>query len=166
MPDAKVIYYWDACVLLSYIEGDADRLPIIEAILADCDAGTAGIATSVLSIAEVAFGKAEKDHKALQPEIESKIDQLWQPPSPVILAEVSELVVRDARSLMRTVLEREYSLKCRDAIHLATAGRFGINEFHTYDKGLFKYADMMKFPINAPTTGRLAFPAQPKSEGG
>jgi len=30
-------YYWDACVFLSYIEGRSDRIPVIEALLEECE---------------------------------------------------------------------------------------------------------------------------------
>jgi hypothetical protein len=32
MPEAKRVY-WDACVLLRYVNGDAESLPIIDALL-------------------------------------------------------------------------------------------------------------------------------------
>ncbi len=58
-------YYWDACVFLSEINANPDRVPIIEAILDDGDQGKAEIYTSILSIAEVAYAEAEKDSKVL-----------------------------------------------------------------------------------------------------
>ena len=39
-----------------------------------------------------------------------------------------------------------------DAIHLATAKWLGVDEFHTYDTGLHKYAANLGFKIIEPYT--------------
>lgn len=147
-------YYWDACVFLSLIEGTKDRLPIIDAILDDCQNGRIEICTSVLSITEVAFGKAEKDGKAIDPSTEEKIDKLWTPPSPIKVIEFHELMAYDAKALIRKGLRSDWRLKSADAIHLVTAKRMGVAEFHTYDSKLMRYAPDLGFTIREPDTDR------------
>lgn len=68
--------YWDSNVFLSAINASSERLPIIEAVLDDCDHGDVEVHTSVLSIAEVAFAESEQRRKQLSEEIEAKIEKL------------------------------------------------------------------------------------------
>jgi predicted nucleic acid-binding protein len=56
----EISLYWDACIFLSAINANEDRLPIITSLLDDCDAGNLRIFTSYLSITEVAFAESEK----------------------------------------------------------------------------------------------------------
>ena len=99
------------------------------------------IVTSVLSITEVAFAKIEQDQKALDPEVERKIDKLWQVGAPIKIVEMYELIAVRAKHLMRTAVEKGWSLKPADAIHLATADQLKVAEFHTYDEGLDKFSE-------------------------
>ena len=50
-----------------------------------------------------------------------------------------------------------------DAIHLATARRLGVQEFHTYDEKLLKYQGDLGFPIREPIAAapELPFPVEP-----
>lgn len=56
---------------------------------------------------------------------------------------------------MRSVIPRGFSLKPPDAIHLATAKVWEVDEFHTYDAKLFKFEAMMGFRIVYPHTDQL-----------
>ncbi len=55
--NAGTVVYWDSCVFLSYIEGHAERLPMLDAMLAEANAGRIEIRTSVVTLTEVAFVK-------------------------------------------------------------------------------------------------------------
>ena len=89
--------------------------------------------TSVLSIAEVAFGAHERDH-GLTEAGEEDIDQLWTPALPVTLADVSQAVTRNARTMIRETRNQGLSgLRGADAVHLATAQMFGCDEIFTYE---------------------------------
>lgn len=151
MPNRQQIY-WDSPVWLSYINGEADRLPILDAILAEAASanGSVEIYTSVISQVEVAFAKSEEYGKALDPEIEGQIDQLWADRDAVKLVEFYDDIGKDARQLMRNAITRGWKLKPMDAIHLATAKKRGVVEIHTYDEPLFKYADVLGIPIRLP----------------
>ncbi len=159
MPGEVPVVYWDANVLLSYIDGDAQRLPLIDELFRRARARDIELVTSVLSQAEVAFASEEKSAGHLDPEIEAKIDELWRPASPIKLVEVHSAIVRDARGLIRAAMaEGRSGLRAADAIHLATAGRMGAEDFHTYDTRLPKYRPGVTFPIREPITAQDQLP--------
>jgi predicted nucleic acid-binding protein len=149
-------YYWDSCVMLSYINGDSNRLPDIEALL-DRSGKDFRLVTSVLSIVEVAFAKIEQDARALSDEQAAAISKLWEPNSPITTSEFYQLIAEDAQALIREAMTRKWSLQAADAIHLATADRLKVVEFHTYDQPLEKYSEITKtkFKICAPTAAQL-----------
>jgi len=149
-------YYWDACIFISYIDGIADRISTIDAILEDGENENLQIFTSILSITEVAFGEIEKIGKVLTPESEEKIDRFWLH-SPVKLVDIHQQIAFDAKALIRETLPRGWSLKPADAIHLVTAKRMGVSEFHTYDDKLSKYAEIMDYKIVEPHTDKFKF---------
>lgn len=132
------LYYWDSCVMLSYINGMPGRLPHIEGLML-CSGKDLQIVTSLFSITEVAFAKLEQDKKALDAETEQKIAKLWFAGSPIQLIEFYELLAQRAAKLIRAAVEEDWSLKPGDAIHLATADHFRVKEFHTYDEKLDKF---------------------------
>jgi predicted nucleic acid-binding protein len=150
-------YYWDACVFLSMINANPDRLPIIEALLDDCDQGKVEIYTSILSIAEVAFAEGEKANEKLNAETAKKIDKFWQPPSPIKLIEVHELIMLDARNFIRAAIQNGIGLKPADAIHLATAKRLTLDAIHTYDDKLMRHRSLSQCPLIEPATDRFVF---------
>lgn len=136
--------YWDANTFLSYINGDAGRLPTLDALLERAAAGDTAIYTSALSQVEVAFAATEQLQRALDPQTEQRIDQLWADPK-AITVEYHIGIGRQARSLMRNAITEGRSLKPMDAIHLATAlwlrqTGIPVAEFQTYDRNLIGYA--------------------------
>lgn len=151
MPGKRTAYI-DACVSLAYINGDADRVPTIDAIFREALSfgGSIRLYTSMISIAEVAFGAMEQRKSVLDAPTEQKINALWLPGSPIGLVEYYRLIGDDAKGLMRVAVARGWSLKALDAIHLATARRMEVTEFLTYDKKLRKYAQDAGFAICDP----------------
>ena len=120
--------------------------------------GTIELATSTLTIVEVAFAKAEKDHKALDPATEVQIDKLWYPHSAVRLIEFNPVIARRARELMRLSVQRgQKTLGVADAIHLASAESVGATHLYTYNLGDFKpYANDVKLVVSNPPGGQTA----------
>jgi len=157
MPDQRKRIYWDAPVWLAYINGDQDRLPIIDGVMADSasDKGECKLYTSVLSEIKVAFGELEQNNHILDPDIEDKINQLWSDSSLLVMLDFHELIGREARGLMRQALVNGWSLKPMDALHLSTARYHGLDEFHTYDDHLQKYAQLIGMPVVKPYAGQL-----------
>jgi predicted nucleic acid-binding protein len=152
MPEEPTRIYWDACVFLHYIEGTEQWLPILDALLEQAsESSDLVIYTSTLSITEVAFAKAEKDNKALDPDIELAIDALWNDRSAIRLVEFSEIIAQSARNLLRRSIEVGRKLKPMDAIHLATASNRRVSQFHTTDEPLKAWQDL-GFDVQDPFT--------------
>lgn len=150
--------YWDACVFLSYIEGHAERIPVINAIIHEVEKKEVEIYTSTLSITEVAFAKAEKDGKALDPDIEAKIDKLWLPASPFTIVDIFETLTFGAKALIRqSLVSSGPTVKPADAIHIATAQHLGVNAIHTYDDKIQKCSSLVSFPIEEPRTDQIVW---------
>jgi predicted nucleic acid-binding protein len=153
MPPEPNRVYWDACVFLSYINGVPDRLPTIDALLAEsADADhNREIVTSTFTITEVAFALHEKAATTLDAETEGKIDSLWADRYAVKLIDFHEGIARDARTLIRgAVAAGTPSLKPGDAVHLASARALGCTEFHTYSKDLPRFSDLTGVSIKEP----------------
>jgi predicted nucleic acid-binding protein len=152
MPDP--FFYWDSCVFLSYINGDdPSRMQNISALLEDAEKGKLRIATSTLSVAEVAYARQEQDNAILDPIIEAQIDALWTIGGPVTLADVSPLVAESARDLIRLGIPMQpdqWKLKPEDAIHLATAQLLQVDAVHTYDDKWDRYASIIGQPVSRP----------------
>ena len=61
---------------------------------------------------------------------------------------------------MRAAIEKGWSLKPADALHLATAHQLKAKEFHTYDEGLKKFVELTdnQFTIAAPISSAPHLP--------
>ncbi len=125
-------YYWDSCVFLSLIEGTLDRIDSIIEMLDSASKGNLEIWTSVFTIGEVAFAKQEKDKKALDPSVQTAIDNLWKT-SFIKLVEVHRGIMTEAQQMVRVSMNNGLRLTAPDAVHIATAKANGITTIHTYD---------------------------------
>jgi predicted nucleic acid-binding protein len=166
MPNKSVPrYYWDSCVFLSYIEGTPDRVHDIETLLNEAANGTIEIYTSMISIAEVAFAKQEKDGRTLDSATEAAIEALWVSPSPIKLVEYYRLIANQARRLVRESMEQSLGLKPFDAIHLATAQRLQVDAVHTYDGPMQRNAVLVGIPVvpPEPVQPMLPLPRTPRA---
>ena len=159
MADGRRNIYWDSCVFLSYINGMAERVPILEALLESSSSpnGSIKIFTSDLSKVEVAFATVERERRVLDPNIEEIIDGLWDDPDAIVTVEMHHTIATIARGLMRTGITAGLSLRPPDAIHLATAewlssSGIDVDEFHTYDARLRRCAPIVGFSLLEPYT--------------
>lgn len=148
------LVYWDACIFIDYIEGPPAGHPILlmrDALLAKPQ--RVRVVTSVLSIAEVAFGKEEKDGLELDEAVESKINELWEPTSPIELIDAYAELCHQARQFNRQLLAmNRRRLKGADSLHLASAlSMKDVKEFHTGNGKLQRLrecaADLVPFEI-------------------
>ena len=154
MPSRPDLLYWDSCVFLSYINGDVDRLPIIDALLIEAQAGKVHIVTSVLTIAEVVFAAQEQENNQLAPEVVDQIESILNDRRVVTLVDVTPAVARRARELQRNGKFSGRSIKPMDALHLATAATLSPAplKIHTYDSTWPRWADALELPIVEPLT--------------
>ena len=148
-------------MFLSYVNEIPDRIPILEALLASSasDNGVIKIYTSALSRVEVAFAASEQKQQALDSQVAQLLDNLWADPGAVVSIEYHDGIGRRARQLMRDSITKGWSLKPMDAIHLATAQwlcdvGMTVDEFHTYETRLPKYAAIVDFKILEPYTAQ------------
>ncbi|MDM8532957.1 type II toxin-antitoxin system VapC family toxin [Anaerolineales bacterium HSG25] len=144
--------YWDTNVFLAYFNAERDRVDVIEDLWDEIKNEDGQIVTSVSAIVETAFIKQELPN-AIDPTVEKLMDDVWHS---IMIIEDSYPVAIEARTLIRTALkERNWKLKPKDALHLASAKWVNrhvrtLNEFHTYDSALEKYATLIGLPINKP----------------
>jgi len=152
MPPELQRDYWDACVFLSYINAIPERLPTIDALLAESadPEKEREIVTSTLTIVEVAFALHEKGQGVLDSAAENKIDALWTDRYAVKLIDFHEGIARDARTLIRGAVAAGLSLKPADAIHLASGRFLKVAELHTYSKDLPRFASLTGLAIMEP----------------
>ena len=155
MPGNYKSVYWDANVFLSYVNAAPGRMPVLSALMEQSAGGEITIYTSAFSRVEVAFTDSEQQSRAPNPEIENLLDDLWANRNVVRAIEIVPPITLAARGLMRDAIARGWSLKPPDAIHLATAqwmprAGFSVDEFHTYDASLFRYADVVGCDIVEP----------------
>jgi predicted nucleic acid-binding protein len=162
MPGKARRVYWDANLYLSYLNGDSDRLPTLDALVkALRTTDDMEVVTSTLSITEVAFGQEEQGTATLDQTILEQIDFLWKDTSIVKLVDVSPMIAYDARGLMRDAITRKWSLKPPDAIHFATARLLRVSEFLTYEDRLYKYEPLVGFPVREPYVTQPMLPLDP-----
>lgn len=135
MPNSVRQLYWDACVILAHISGEANRFPNTLALLDQADKGDIEIFTSELSVVEVAFATQEKANGVLDPAVEAAIDGFWTLPSPVKRIDIHPMVTREARTIVRTAMATAgRGIRAADAIHIASAKLLGVDEIQTYEE--------------------------------
>lgn len=129
MSETVVRVYWDACAWLGLLNGEAGRQQHLEHVWRKAELGEAEIWTSVFCIAEVYRVKCEDNWAALSPENDANIDALFEQDF-VKTVQVDFDIARLAKRLLRT---HEKLRKPSDAIHLATAVHWNLEQLHTYD---------------------------------
>ena len=161
MPNKPKRVYWDACAFIALANAEDERVSHLEALMDAADKGEVEIHTSEISVVEVAFIAEEvSDETAKVPEDASeRLDAFWTPPSPVRRSEINALVTREARRLIRAAKGSVKKLQAADAIHLATAKRLGVEEFHTYEETsrLTQWAELIGIPVLEPVADAPQF---------
>ena len=141
--------YWDANCFLSCLDEEPERRPVLESLLDLAERGERALVTSTLSLVEVVYLASEQTGAPLDESGERAIDALFER-ALITFVDVHEGIARQACRLMRDAIGRGWSLRHADAVHLASARAAGVAEFHTYDRALFKYQDILPFPIGNP----------------
>ena len=141
--------YWDTNCFLSWLNGEPERAPVLEALLDLAERGERSLVTSTLTLVEVVYAPSEQTGAPLDESGERAIDALFER-ALITFVDVHEGIARQARRLMRDAIGRGWSLGHADAVHLASAWAAGVEAFHTYDRALFKYRNILPFPIGNP----------------
>ena len=126
-------------------------------IFDNANKGGLQLLTSTISIVEVDHTAIEQKGRSLDAGEQAKIDGLWTNRTAIQLAEFSRLTADAARSLIRDAHAKGLKLKTMDSIHLATAKRLGVADFHTYDEKLRKYGAEIGCDVKPPDTIHVTF---------
>lgn len=130
--------YWDACAWLGMLNGEGEKQAALEHVWAKALNGEVEIWTSAFCIAEVYRLKCEKEWTALSPENDQKINDAFEQDF-VKTVQVDTDIAKLAKTLLRT---HEKLTKPSDAIHLATAVYWNLDQLHTYDG-----SDLLGLPV-------------------
>ena len=150
--------YWDADVILSYLNKNATRHKILSSIIDEVRNNSEGIKiiTSATSKAEVFYLK-DGDTLDISNDAIDKIDDFFHDRSLIDLVTINEQVVDVARQLKFDLKKQGKSLNFADTIHLATAKWMKVYEFQSYNmKHFAKAASLVPFPINEPSVSQNA----------
>ena len=133
--------YWDADVIISFVNDNPERIPVLEAILeATSKDESKTIITSTISKVEVCWTAIEKTNRALSDVEVRKIDDLFEDYSVMTVVEFNDEIALLARKLMRKgMIGGDKRLGTNDAIHLASAEWAGARELNTYNLKHYKY---------------------------
>lgn len=139
------------------VGADPGHIPAIMRTLERYSPGERRIATSALTLAEVAFSSAEllRDVRGEakfvpSPEEEQRIEQMLSNTGEVRVIPVDESIGRRARALVRIALGERRRLDPPDAIHLATAEAVGAAAVYTYDGKWAAWARTLGMTIGRP----------------
>lgn len=125
----RQIVYWDSNAFLGLLNGEQDKAPSCENVWKAGEDGLLVIVTSTLTVAEVIYAKgAPKLDATKRPLVNNffRANHIVQKPLTRSIAELARDVVWDS------------NVRPRDAIHIATAAYYKINEFHTFDGPLLE----------------------------
>ncbi len=158
MPAKKSIY-WDACVILSYLNQHPDRFPTLEQILEEmqCDKDKI-IVTSTLTQVEVSYLAYEKAQGDLDQAAYDQIRAFFQDSSIIELVEAHADIALRAQRLIRDALARGLAIKPYDALHFATAEWSQVQEMQTYDGDILKFDQVFKLPVVIPYVEQKRLP--------
>jgi len=163
---ARRLLYWDTDVFLSYLNGEPQRLPILEAILDEIEKNKQDkIVTSVITKVEISWVAHEKLNRVLDPTEEERIDSLWNDSAIVEVMEFNDEIALIARSLMREGMINGWKLRTFDAIQIASAEWVQATELNTYNLTDFKkFESLIGIPIRNPYTVQPKLFTDPSSK--
>jgi predicted nucleic acid-binding protein len=122
--------YWDSCAWLGLLNGEQHRLRALEAIFTNARDGHYEIWTSTYTLVEVnRYSHENGQRKPLDDSNLEKLRAFFLQPF-IKLIPVDEQIATSARKLIR---ETPGLSKRPDAVHLASAIKWSLEDIHTYD---------------------------------
>ena len=149
MPSSPRRIYVDANVFIAYLNNEAGRAEIIEALFAAAEAGEVLLLTSMISLTEVAYVSASGE--LTDADADDRIDNLLRNRRIVTIVECTEEIALDARQYARPAPGRTRPLKPLDAIHLCSAKAADVDDLYTYDNDFDPFDEAMDFAIGGPS---------------
>lgn len=128
MTDRKRVY-WDACAWLGLLNKEGGKFEDLEVVWRKAQHGELEIWTSAFCIAEVHKVKCADGSVSLDEADDAKIDNLFDQDF-VFLVHLDTDIARLAKKLLR---DHAKLRKPSDAVHLATAVNWNLDQLHTYD---------------------------------
>lgn len=127
--------YWDSCTYLDFLRGGHPNQAHLRAILSDWEAGKVSLVTSTLTIAEVLFVRGVQPAVRLDASRRQDLIDLFRPTGDrrLTLVELTRPIAEAARELCW-----DYSVRPKDAVHVASALADRCAVLHTHDGGLQK----------------------------
>ncbi len=132
MADLPIKAYWDSCAWIGLVNAEPDKLHPLRSIWEDAQKGEYEIWTSAYVHLEV-FKAKNENGDPLSPESSDEIIEAMLSQGFVKRVQLDTEIAKLARDLRRSLDAQ--GLKSRpDALHLATAVYWNLDELHTWDK--------------------------------
>lgn len=159
MKNRRPIFYWDACIFIAWLNNEERRDGEMEGLAAVADLIGRGEAVLIVS----QHLRVELLPSRLPDLSMDVLDHFFMRKNTRMLAVESAVI-----ALAQRIRDWDNKIDSSDAIHLATAIRFGADEFHTFDSGKKRGArsllsldgDVAGFPlrIRKPATAQFWLP--------
>lgn len=139
--------YWDSCIFIALLAGEPHHRTAIQELATQWNQGQITLVTSTLTVAEVLMAKCGPPGTPatrLRPDLEVSLDSLFNNTN-MRLINVDPILAREARNFVW-----QFSIRPKDAIHVASALVAGVDEMHTTDAELLRASGLIGTP--APLT--------------
>ena len=152
-----MLQYWDANLFLYRINSDNENSRVVGNLYELARSGEHPIATSEISVVEVAFAERERRDPTIRDGVLAEINALLYSSPAVELIPIDAGLLEEARELVRRAAFARGTggLQAADAIHLAAAARANAGVFFTYDDRLLRAPRVIEVPLQKPAAGWL-----------
>ena len=136
MSGTRPKYYWDACVWIAWLTAErayADYLSNMEEYAAQADAGKIILVTSSLTRGEILETKIGAKAATTFQDYLKRPNVVEASADPRVTSLAGEL--RNYYQIRKQTGAGEKALAVPDAVHLATAILYGVDQCHTFDDG-------------------------------
>ncbi len=139
MPSNNSLVYWDTCVFIHRLQATQEHINILRHLTRAAENGELEIVTSIFTSVEICYlDKTQLTKPHFTIEQENKIVEFLDNPY-IKLRQIDRDVARKSRSIVRNIP----GIKPADALHLATAILYEVNEVQTYDPHLLSISEKM-----------------------